>query len=151
VLKAPSVTLPACRCPIGGMNGLFAKLSMTELRARQGVLLRHLQHLPLLKVRPPRQLQSNPLGSSATPYPSYGCGTPSLSLSHTFPITAGCLQCHGTNSPIVNMHDSGAALSGTADTQDLMGMCPCYCCLPACLPACVVVHLLLPGGSGRTT
>lgn len=24
-------------CPIGGMNGLFAKLSMTELRARQGV------------------------------------------------------------------------------------------------------------------
>ncbi|KAI3423796.1 hypothetical protein D9Q98_009634 [Chlorella vulgaris] len=28
-----------CRylCPIGGMNGLFAKLSMTELRARQGV------------------------------------------------------------------------------------------------------------------
>lgn len=28
-----------CRylCPIGGMNGLFAKLSMTELRARHGV------------------------------------------------------------------------------------------------------------------
>ncbi|GAX80436.1 hypothetical protein CEUSTIGMA_g7875.t1, partial [Chlamydomonas eustigma] len=28
-----------CRylCPIGGMNGMFAKLSMTELRARQGV------------------------------------------------------------------------------------------------------------------
>jgi polyferredoxin len=28
-----------CRylCPIGGMNGLFAKLSFTELRARQGV------------------------------------------------------------------------------------------------------------------
>lgn len=28
-----------CRhlCPIGGMNGLFAKLSMTEVRARQGV------------------------------------------------------------------------------------------------------------------
>lgn len=28
-----------CRylCPIGGMNGLFAKLSMTELRAREGV------------------------------------------------------------------------------------------------------------------
>jgi len=28
-----------CRylCPIGGLNGLFAKLSMTELRARQGV------------------------------------------------------------------------------------------------------------------
>jgi polyferredoxin len=27
-----------CRylCPIGGMNGLFAKLSMTELRAQQG-------------------------------------------------------------------------------------------------------------------
>ncbi len=28
-----------CRhlCPIGGMNGMFAKLSMTELRSRQGV------------------------------------------------------------------------------------------------------------------
>ncbi len=28
-----------CRylCPIGGMNGLFAKLSMTELRAQQGI------------------------------------------------------------------------------------------------------------------
>ena len=28
-----------CRhlCPIGGMNGMFAKLSMTELRASQGV------------------------------------------------------------------------------------------------------------------
>ena len=24
-------------CPIGGMNGLFAKLSVTELRARHGV------------------------------------------------------------------------------------------------------------------
>ena len=28
-----------CRhlCPIGGMNSLFAKMSMTELRARQGI------------------------------------------------------------------------------------------------------------------
>ena len=24
-------------CPIGGMNGMFAKLAVTELRARQGV------------------------------------------------------------------------------------------------------------------
>ena len=28
-----------CRhlCPIGGMNGMFAKLSMTELRAHTGI------------------------------------------------------------------------------------------------------------------
>lgn len=42
---SPSVTRPHPHlptrsrylCPVGGMNGLFAKLSMTELRARQGV------------------------------------------------------------------------------------------------------------------
>ena len=36
-----------CRhlCPIGGMNGMFAKLSMTELRAHSGVCAgeRHIQ------------------------------------------------------------------------------------------------------------
>ena len=38
----------ACRavCPIGGMNGLFAKLSMTELRARKGVCGGARNHIP---------------------------------------------------------------------------------------------------------
>ena len=33
----PPSRCPRYLCPIGGMNGLFAKLSITELRARQGV------------------------------------------------------------------------------------------------------------------
>ena len=43
-----------CRhlCPIGGMNGMFAKLSMTELRSRQGVCsgeqLRLQSHFPAI-------------------------------------------------------------------------------------------------------
>lgn len=32
-----AATMRRYLCPIGGMNGLFAKLSMTELRARAGV------------------------------------------------------------------------------------------------------------------
>ena len=33
----PPSPLPRYLCPIGGMNGLFAKLAMVELRASQGV------------------------------------------------------------------------------------------------------------------
>ena len=34
-----------CRhlCPIGGMNGLYAKLAVTELRAQNGYLVKHHQ------------------------------------------------------------------------------------------------------------
>ena len=47
-LMTATAALPACRvferrlwcrflCPIGGMNGMFAKLAMTEVRASRGV------------------------------------------------------------------------------------------------------------------
>ena len=42
-----------CRylCPIGGMNGLFAKGAMTELRARQGVCASSCSTYHCFKVR----------------------------------------------------------------------------------------------------
>ena len=42
-----------CRflCPIGGMNGLFAKLAMTELRARKGVCTATCSTYGCIKVR----------------------------------------------------------------------------------------------------
>lgn len=59
-----------CRylCPIGGMNGLFAKLSVTELRAKQGVCAAECDTYHCYKggpAEPPEGLETNgcPLGS----------------------------------------------------------------------------------------
>ncbi|MEW5308688.1 MAG: hypothetical protein WDW38_000627 [Sanguina aurantia] len=74
-----------CRylCPIGGMNGLFAKLAMTELRARQGVCSAECSTYSCYKGSSNSSGSSGSSGSGATAFLALSSSSPAAALPST--------------------------------------------------------------------